>query len=326
MSDALAERYARFQEALRVNSDVPSSARRLVANTLELMASSTRAFTEFELAQGRSDAATRRPEGMEYLAELDQLRRPLKDADVDGLLVWARRAVEVVQHWLSQFMSAARTDPLFLNEMRLLSARAADLLEAAEREMDSLAIASSLRQNLERAEEVNEELEKTSSNLKRASGEAGQASLSTHFGTYATRELRWAWVFRLLSVVLVLLAVGGAAAILTNPDLRVSPNDWTGLTTKFALLAGLGSLAAYLARQAAVHRRTGVWAKSLEIQLDSFPAFIDGVPEDGRTAAYLALGQRVLGVPPNKDGDVAPDQGMPTAQIIDLITVALKKS
>ena len=133
---------------------------------------------------------------------------------------------------------------------------------------------------------------------KRAAGEAGVSALEASFKDYAKKELLASFVFRLATLI-VLLGVGAFAVVFL-----ILPHASGGLTSevvyRIAILTAFGALSAYLARQATHHRRNGDWAQAIEVQLKSFRAFVDPIPEGpSKEAMYDIFGRRVLGSPPD---------------------------
>lgn len=256
---------------------------------------------------------------------LEDLDSPMRSGD--EALKWALRVLDMVEFVLDRWSDIARIAPEgVLRDPDEFLTYVPALRRRIEGERDLRALMLRYETELGKVSKASKRMEQTQANLERTTAEAGRALLSEHFTTYAEDELKSAKTFRMWSIVMVGVAIAGAAVILLVPALRVDPNDWTAFAGKFALLGGIGTLAAYFARQATVHRRSGMWAKSLEIQLKSLPAFIEAVPPEGRAAAFLTLSQRVLGAPPNKDGDLVQDQGMPVMHLVDLVSAALKKS
>lgn len=162
--------------------------------------------------------------------------------------------------------------------------------------------------------------EESEAKAKEATGEIGEASFVTHFADYAKNQrvyaewLRWATVALIAGVV--------AYAVLgDHPDV----GDWVGLISRGAVLAGGTAIAAYLARQSGQHRRAAEWAKSIEIQLRTFPAFVDGAPEEDRSYILRLLAARILASPPEKQG-TASDDSVSYAQVHDLMSSLSKKT
>lgn len=244
------------------------------------------------------------------LSELGSALRA--DTDV-AILVWAMNAAELLREPVAQ----ATDDPELNSKLRAILQNQVEHLDRAIRvarwELDAQSIRSQTDTLLE---EVTDAAEKA----KDAAGISGGATLSSHFANYARAEVISANVFRGLAVLGIVSAVGIALA-LGKPE----PDDWAGLGFRIAVLAGLGILSAYFARQAGQHRRIFNWARGMEVQLKSFPAFIDQFPADQQAEINVALARRVLGAPPEKGRDAADDT-LPVTQVIDLATALAKRS
>ena len=182
--------------------------------------------------------------------------------------------------------------------------------ERAAGMLDLLAIVERAREALGAAQEA-------ATKAKGAAGIAGGAALSGHFSTYAQTERRAAETFRLLSIAALIAAV--IVAIFIHP----AEGDWSGVVYRVAILGGVGALSAYFARQAGHHRRVFNWAKGLEVQLQSFPAFIEQTGTGARDDIYRAFAHRVLGAPPESSG--GSDDTLPTGQLIEALIALAKR-
>jgi hypothetical protein len=153
-----------------------------------------------------------------------------------------------------------------------------------------------------------------------AAGTSGGDSLSTHFDGLASGE-RWAAnTFR----VLALLAIGATPALafyLPHPAANSIPE----LIYRILLIGGVGALAAYLGRQASQHRRTFNWARSLSVQLKSFPAFAEAAPDEMTKAAMFAeFSTRVLSAPPEKPQSTK-EVNASQEQLQEILTLLIKR-
>lgn len=201
-------------------------------------------------------------------------------------------------------------------------------LERDDQEMALLLDSENIRRIMSRAEatakriqESASKAEQSASAAQQAAGITGEVVLSEHFADYANSELRSANVFRWLAIVGIVAALG-VAAFARHP----AADDWVALTYRVAQLGGIAALATYFGRQAAQHRRVHNWAKSLQVQLQSFPAFIAPVDEVAtRDEIYSAFARRVLGAPPEKPAS-SSDEVYPTQQLVELAAAIAKKS
>lgn len=148
-----------------------------------------------------------------------------------------------------------------------------------------------------------------------AAGEAGETSLGDYFRRYAERELRSANWFRVGTLAVLLLSLGTAAYYAAGPITyeRAIPHA-------VQVLAALG-VSAYLGAQSSGHRRVGDWARAIEVQLKSFPAFIEPIRgSDAAETLYDALGKRVLSAPPKKGSKADPFEGQALGQILSILS------
>lgn len=204
-------------------------------------------------------------------------------------------------------------------------------LQDFSRECDAIRSQSSLLQDKmafarEQARIQNEaeaSLQRTLSAEKKAktsAGTTGGTSISAHFRRFATKQMIAAETFRVLTVAGV-----GAALYFAIKIGAIEPGDWTHLSYRIATVVALGALATYFARQAAQHRRLHIWARSLEVQLLSFPALIADLDDDERNEAYRLLTRRILSAPPEK-GKESTEDSVGAAQLVDLATAIAKRT
>jgi hypothetical protein len=158
--------------------------------------------------------------------------------------------------------------------------------ERQQRELTELA--------LKEAEEAASRAGRAADAAQASAGHRGAFDLSSYFGTYGKTELRTANLFRIATLG-ALMVIVAAAIFVPHTDL----GDLSGIVYRIAILAALSALVAYLSSQSSHHRKTGVWARSMQIQLQSFPAFIEPLAAgESRDAIYVSFASRVLGAPP----------------------------
>ncbi|QOC25273.1 hypothetical protein IC744_02495 [Microbacterium hominis] len=185
--------------------------------------------------------------------------------------------------------------------------------------LDTDALRRRANELVERTEAAFQRAQEASSKAQDAAGLAGNASLGTYFSDYAEKELIAARWFRGLTIAAIILGLGGVLA-----QGHLEPADWTGVTFRVAIAAGAGTLAAYFGRQSGQHRRLYNWARSTEVQLESFPAFIEGVPAEEQGEVYRTLARRVLSAPPEKEGDTSEDS-VGSAQLLDIVATLARR-
>ncbi|PPF64523.1 hypothetical protein C5E11_03790 [Clavibacter michiganensis] len=165
------------------------------------------------------------------------------------------------------------------------------------------------------ARESVDEAKMAASQAQIAAGTAGEASLSTYFENYAKQQLRSSNLFRIGTIVTIIAAI--AIAVVGARD---SSGDITEAIYHVAIVAGVAGLATYFGRQAGHHRRDGSWAKALQIQLQSFPAFMAAIPDDKTKAlVYEAFAKRVLGAPPEAKTSSDTSAEVMTQPLIDAV-------
>ncbi|KQM58179.1 hypothetical protein [Agreia sp. Leaf210] len=138
-----------------------------------------------------------------------------------------------------------------------------------------------------------------------AAGSAGEASLSLYFETYAKQQLRSSVWFRAATIATIGVAIAVAANIPHGKS-----EDPVAAVYRIAIVAGVAGLATYFGRQSGHYRRLGTWAKGLQIQLQSFPAFMATISDENtRNLIHEAFAKRVLGSPPeaNSSGDTSAE-------------------
>jgi hypothetical protein len=162
--------------------------------------------------------------------------------------------------------------------------------------------------------------------IKEQAGFAGETGNLTFYRKFAADELTAARRFRIASIVLISTTVGIATfyAVWEFNHPATEP-DWTAVVYRTAILIGIGALSAYLARQAGQHRRLYNWANALEVQLQSFQNFIAPMTDEERHEVRLHFARRVLGSPPDPKTRESSDDTVPTAQLLDLASVAIRR-
>lgn len=108
------------------------------------------------------------------------------------------------------------------------------------------------------------------------------SELTRHFDEFVARNSLAAGLYRASSIVLTVLVLG--AALWTY--IYAEPDDSLALIWRSSLLVGSIGLAAYLARQGAMHHELATWAKTIAVQLSTFESYLASV-EDEETVAEL---------------------------------------
>ncbi|SEB36082.1 hypothetical protein [Microbacterium hydrocarbonoxydans] len=246
---------------------------------------------------------------------LDGLRDALAQGSDEGVLSWVKQVSrDITQH----FNLLATTGPED-DEASFIATRSRALSQQASTLQDQATLRAATI-------ELNAELQDSAAKAKDAAGIIGAASLATHFGRYADDEERAANMFRVSALVgfaaalsFALIFGNGANSVLTFE------NEWTALAFKAAGAIGIGGIAAYLARQSGQHRRMANWARSMEVQLQSFPAFIEPLAYEQQAEMYALLARRVLTAPPERSGNTS-DDSVGATQLLDVVTALVKRS
>lgn len=248
---------------------------------------------------------------------LDALREAIASRTDETILLWVR----AVSNDLSQHLSALiESQSMSESVGRDIVAKIALIAQQASSLMDQAVLRAS-------AVRLNEELQDSVDKAKDAAGEIGNASLSSHFATYADDEVKAANGFRKAALTGFVVALAFALLFGNGKDgwLLAFQNDWTALAFKVAGALGIGGISAYLARQAGQHRRMSNWARSMAVQLQSFPAFIEPLAYEQQADMYQMLARRVFTAPPEKNVDASEDS-VGAAQLLDLVTNLVKRS
>lgn len=259
--------------------------------------------------------------GVSFSTLGDKLLQSLRDAV-------ATRSDDAILRWVQSTLSSISGHVSSLNELqevrdaesRGIATRTATVTQQASALLDQAALRAS-------AEQLNEELRDTVDKAKDAVGDVGNASLAGHFASYADKEVESANRFRLAALIGFGLALSFALIFGNGKDgwFLAFQNDWTALAFKVAGAVGIGGISAYLARQGGQHRRMANWARSMAVQLQSFPAFVEPLAYEEQAEMYRMLARRVLTAPPEKSGSASEDSvGM--AQLLDLATNLAKRS
>jgi len=268
---------------------------------------------------------------------VDNLRAIFPSPSARQLLLWVDFALGQLNDVFENAAGYAGLTAIQLGELTTYRARCANAKSAVTLAVDRLTIADQKEraaralqaaENSARLAEAAAGVAVTSSASAEVSAHAAQesagitadASFVEHFSLYARREWWSANVFRLLSISCI---IGGLLYAVFGK--HPGADDWVGLAIRLAALAGLGALAAYFARQGGQHRRIYNWARSMEVQLRSFQAFTERMPEDVRDDAYRFFSRRVFGAPPEK-GSESSDETVPAAQLVDLALAAMRRT
>ncbi len=121
-----------------------------------------------------------------------------------------------------------------------------------------------------------------------------------------------------LTIAAIILGLGGVLA-----QGHLEPGDWTGVTFRLAIAAGAGTLAAYFGRQSGQHRRLYNWARSTQVQLESFRHSSRGFLQRSRVRCTHPRATRTR-APPEKSGDSSEDS-VGSAQLLDIVATLARR-
>jgi hypothetical protein len=241
-------------------------------------------------------------------------------------LNWARRVGSLFSSHLSLYSNEAGGWTELKDIERAVFLRG--IRDHIERNDQRIAMAEELEtyrsaneRALERVVSAAEEAEGAAQVAKDAAGITGSATLSSFFENYAKSELLSARIFRALTMLAIAAAVALTAIFLPH----TTGTPWQEVVYRLVIAGGLAGLAAYFGRQAGQHRLVYNWAKSIQVQLQSFPAFAESVGAEARDRAFDTFARRVLGPLPERVNAMNSEQPVTVAQAVDLATAVAKR-
>jgi len=314
--DARTDRLSRLRDMANA-ADVPEMAKTVVLRTIDRLLEVQRLNPEVLTAPssilGESFWA-------DSDATLSRLPGLIASRDPDELLSWSRELLSALANAYSSIRDVMSGESFVAHDRARSQLLDEDQRIASLIESERYRAATS--RLLSEVEGIADHARGSAGNLADASGKAGNKSLALHFSRYARAELISANVFRGFTILAIAAAVI-AAVLLPHP----AENDWPELAYRLAVIVGIAGLGTYFGRQAGQHRRVYNWAKSLQVQLQSFPAFMDKVRDDETSAViYAAFAKRVLGAPPEKAMPQEAESPLNSAQIVELISALAKRN
>jgi hypothetical protein len=149
-----------------------------------------------------------------------------------------------------------------------------------------------------RASKAADDADESAVHVREVAGEEAVGELANHFGDYARSERKAANIWRVIAVV-TLLAISGAAVWLLN----LPATGDIGLLLRRALVTiPLGVLAGYAIHESSQHRMAARWGQTITVQLRTFKAFSDPLPDDVRNSIRAHFGLAVFSVWPAAAG------------------------
>lgn len=282
--------------------------RDLLSKTLDVL---RRAYTELDERSRYFDTTGRIPPWEHYFERsLQDFRDALGDGEEGVLLTWAERALALCVEAFQKDASIPDGQDSHLDtELALIMSM-----------KDRASLALDLLSYSRRAEQTLASIEESQVKAQVAAGEIGESSFVRHFADHARSQRNYAEILRWLTVTLI----GGVTAYAILAE-HPAANDWVGLFSRGAVVAGITAISAYLARQSGQHRRASEWARAIEIQLRTFPAFVEGVSDDDRSFIVRQLATRILASPPEK-GPSSGEDLVSFAQALDVVGSVAKRN
>lgn len=206
---------------------------------------------------------------------------------------------------------------------------AVQILSAERRREEAFTVFNQLRSMSEALVRKDDESRDALANAEKADAARRQAqtvaatgadvALSREFGNLATKESesarRWTWSS------IGATAAGLVGSVVTHAIVDPGPDTTAFVYPVIVALAAAG-LATYFARLGGHHRHTAQWAKSIEVQLDSYARFIEHTPEAERSRVFEQFAGRVLGAPPPRSEKAA----VQSATIADIAAIATRNA
>jgi hypothetical protein len=146
-------------------------------------------------------------------------------------------------------------------------------------EFDERAVALRQAAALKRIETAERQATSAAESAKKAAGAAGDAALSGHFESYASKEYLRSYLYLGGGIFSLLGALAGAAVVLWGDS--ISGLGWRGALKALVSLPILG-LAYYLSRESSAHSEAARRAHEIEVRLQTIEAFTEVMPEAQR--------------------------------------------
>jgi hypothetical protein len=174
----------------------------------------------------------------------------------------------------------------FRTEMDSAVASANESVDQAIAEA-STKVGAALVEVQERASEMWEEVGALEKRAQEASNYLGINALASGYHETAEKEERSAYWMRVLAIIAfvgaVLVALGAVAYHIA------SEFSLEGFLTKALVAAPILALAGYLAHESSLHRERATFNRHRQRQLESLPAYADGLEPQDRAALYALL-------------------------------------
>jgi hypothetical protein len=232
------------------------------------------------------------------------------------------------EHVLAQLQSVD-TDELEINEalgnlLRRIQLEAGDYFFRGDlkpitsliTEFDELAVAQRQAAALKRIETAARQATSAAESAKRAAGAAGDAALTGHFGSYASKEYLRSYMYLGGAILSLLGALAGAAIVLWGD--RTSGIGWHEALKALVSLPILG-LAYYLSRESSAHSEAARRAHEIEVRLQTIEAFTEVMPEVQRQELRGTLGKLIYSRTDFSMPDAVNNLGKEATETIDAL-------
>lgn len=282
---------------------------KILRSVLDLWAEVLRStFVEDRFARSELTAADRRANvipdnALEFVGELVRdFTQRLADGVPDDTVARARELMTLLHSLMTKELvvlpeedgeKTARFDNYRVHVVKQLS------------ELDAEA---RLQELIAEATDAVKKTKESAGKAAQAAGQTGTSGMSLAYQKLAGEELKAANGFRWATIGMSAAAAALATLFIFGPILGMisdfGTNDYPHLFQRIVFLAGILGLAGYFARQAHHHRAMANWARSVDVQLQTFEAFLDPVSnEDVRNELRQAFAVRVFGDHPAMKGE-----------------------
>jgi len=253
---------------------------------------------------------------------LNELTELVAKPKLSQLLRWCRDVCISLVATLNGYLEGdSRTEGEAMSVRNTVTQTEGDIIQYRIRE-EAERFKDGIETVLESAKESATAAAEAAETAQESAGTAGAASLSEYFEKYATGERVAANGFRIATIATILIAVGLAIWLPRPPT-----DDIPGVLYRLAVVLGVGALSGYFGRQAGQHRRVYNWAKGIQVQLQSFPAFIQPVKSDDVSGQiYAAFAAKVLGSLPERPARGSDPNAIGPAQLIEMVSALVKKT
>jgi hypothetical protein len=168
----------------------------------------------------------------------------------------------------------------------------------------------------------------TLNELRRILSIASDDSLSANYGNRADSELKEATNARnkasKFGITTVVVAAASVAMQVLLPSLGHGSKAMELLPSKLALLAALGSLSAYWAKQSSHHRTVSLQMRTLQLELQNLGPYLAELSLDKRAETKRELVGRFFGNPSTVAPEVSPTSASNLKDVTEFVAALAK--